>query len=42
VNANDLTPEQRQRLKLLLARHRDGINVLVKHMRDNGWPEAVD
>jgi hypothetical protein len=37
VNANSLRPEQRERLRLLLTRHRDGIEHVVKHMRDKGW-----
>jgi hypothetical protein len=37
VNADRLTPEQRKRLKLLLARHRDGDGLVLKHIRAKGW-----
>jgi hypothetical protein len=37
VNTHSLTPEQRQRLIRLLARHRDEIDRVVERMRAKAW-----
>jgi hypothetical protein len=37
VNADSLNAEQRERLKRLIARHRDGIDRVLRRMRDKGW-----
>ena len=37
MNADSLNAEQRERLKHLLARHRDAIDRVIAHMRARGW-----